>query len=170
MSYRYRNISRNEVWAVFAVDLLLLLAIYLVPTISHVVGFPLYLFDPMRIAVLGSILLVNDKRNTYIMAVTLPLFSYMVAGHPILYKNLIIAIELLTNVFLFNYFAAHVKHIFSATFFSILISKLLYYALKYALVYYCLIKTALVDTNILIQLSVSVFISLFFSFVYKKQS
>lgn len=165
-----RSISISALWQVLSIDFILLAFVYFIPTLSHLVGVPLYVLDPMRLVVLGSIVLVNDKRNPYILAITIPLFSYFVAGHPILYKNLIIAIELTANVYLFNYLIGRTKHVFGAAFGSIIASKALYYLLKYVLISFSVLNTSMVDTSIVIQIVVTLMISIVLSLTYKKLS
>ncbi len=165
-----RSISISALWQVLAIDFILLAFVYFVPTLSHLVGIPLYILDPMRIVVLGSIVLVNDKRNPYILAITIPLFSYFVAGHPILYKNIIIAVELAANVYLFNYLIGRTKRVFGAALGSIIASKALYYILKYVLISLSVLNTSMVDTSIAIQIVVTLMISIVLSLTYKKLS
>lgn len=165
-----RSISISALWQVLAIDFIALVFVYCVPTLSHLVGVPLYIFDPMRMVVLGSIVLVIDKRNPYILAITIPLFSFFVAGHPILYKNIIIAIELAANVYLFNYLTSKTKHVFVAAFGSIIASKALYYLLKYAMIFLGILNTSMVDTSIVIQIAVTLMISIVLSLTYKKLS
>lgn len=170
MNKNSRSVSISAPWQVFAIDFILLVFIYFVPTLSHLMGLPFYILDPMRMVVLGSIVLVNDKRNPYILAITIPLFSYFVAGHPILYKNIIMAIELAVNVYLFNYLTSKTKHVFVAALGSIIASKALYYLLKYAMLFLGVLNTSMVDTNIVIQIAVTLMISIVLSLTYKKLS
>lgn len=150
-------------------DLAILSVIYFVPTLSHLFSFPLYLMEPMRLAVLGSYLFLRNRNNSYIMALTLPLFSYIVAGHPIAVKNAIIAIELVTNVFILDLILKRSNKVFLTTFSSILLSKLLYYVLKGLTLYSGLLSTIFIDTSIWIQLITSIAISVLFSVVYTKK-
>mgnify|MGYP003390472070 CR=1 FL=1 len=170
MNNNITSITKKTLWQIILVDILLLLIIYFVPTISHLTSFPIYLLDPMRLVVLGSIVFVNDKRNSYILAVTIPIFSFFVSGHPILYKNLIISIELLTNVYLYNYLITKNKHVFLSALGSIVISKSLYYILKSALIYFSVLNTSLFDTSIAIQIVVTILISVILSLTHKKLS
>lgn len=158
------TIARLITW-----DIVILVAIYCVPTFSHLLSFPLYVIDPMRLAVLGSYLFLRNKNNAYALAMTLPLFSYLVAGHPIAVKNTIIAIELVTNILILDCFIKRTNKVLLATFVSILLSKVVYYVLKGLAVSFGLLNTTLVDTSVWIQLMVGVGISVLFSIVYKNR-
>lgn len=149
-------------------DMVILLAIYFMPTLSHLFSFPLYYLEPMRLSVLGSYLFLRNRNNSYVMALTLPFFSYLVSGHPIAVKNAIITVELISNVFLLDLFLNLTNKVFIATLSSIIFSKILYYGLKMLTLYYGLLSTTLLDTNIWIQLITSILISVLFSIVYKK--
>ena len=77
-------------------DILALTFIYFVPTISHMLSFPLYLIEPMRIALILA-LVHTTKKNAYIIAITLPLFSFLVSAHPVFYKMMLISGELVID-------------------------------------------------------------------------
>jgi len=76
-----------------ALDFIALAIIYFIPTLTHLFSFPLYYIEPMRIMVILAIA-HTTKRNAYLLALTLPLFSLLVSGHPILYKSLLMSVEL----------------------------------------------------------------------------
>lgn len=151
-----------------AFDIAALMVIYLIPTLSHLLAFPFYKFDPMRMVALGSILFLSNKKNACLLALTMPMLSYCIAGHPIAIKNIIICIELFVNVCLLDLFLHKTDKTFIAVFSSIMISKLIYYVLKYLAIYIGLLNTNIVDTNILIQIAVSLFISILFSLFFYK--
>ncbi|MBK9042496.1 MAG: hypothetical protein IPN97_04635 [Saprospiraceae bacterium] len=141
------NNSSAKVFRTIAVDVAIFLIIYLLPTISHLFPFPLYLMEPMRIAVLASYLLTRNNVNTSIIAVSIPLFSFLVTGHPVLFKSLLISVEFLTNILLFIYLIekSGIKT-FYAMILSILGSKIFYYGLKYTFIKGGLIEGSLVST------------------------
>lgn len=149
-------------------DILIFTSIYFVPTLSHYFALPLYILDPMRFAVLGSLLILNNKKNAYFLALTLPLFSFMISGHPIAIKNLIISIELCSNLFLFELLASKIESVSIGMFTSIFMSKIFYYLLKYGAITFGLMTTTLVDTSIVIQTVVAICISTLFAKYYKK--
>ena len=83
-------------------------------------------------------------------------------------KNMIIAIELVVNVLLIDVLLKTRMKTFYSVFLSIAFSKAVYYLLKITFVYIGLLNTCIVDTNLLIQLAVSVFISLVFAKYYAR--
>ncbi len=83
-------------------DILALLFIYLVPTFSHLISIPIYLYEPMRIMLILA-MVHTTRRNAYIITLTLPLFSFIVSFHPVFLKSILIAGELALNVALFFY-------------------------------------------------------------------
>ena len=78
--------------SVLLVDVVLLAALYLVPALSHATALPVYLLEPMRIALIVALLFTN-RANTYFIAVTIPLASVLVTGHPEPLKALLMCIE-----------------------------------------------------------------------------
>lgn len=149
-------------------DIVFTVFIYFIPSISHMLSFPLYLFDPMRLSVLGSYLLLRSRNNSLFLAMTLPLVSFLLSGHPIAIKNMIIAIELVMNVLLIDVFFRSKIKTFYATLLSITLSKAVYYFLKTTIVYWGLLQTSIIDTNMFIQLGVTVVISVLFAKFYER--
>ena len=154
---------------VLLLDFVAVFLIYMIPTISHLISLPLYKFEPMRWVLLLNLLFVGDKKNSYIMAVTLPLFSFFVGSHPVFIKALIMAVELVTNVFIFIQLSKRLNSGI-AMFISIVSSKLIYYAIKYLCVSTGLLASSMVSTSITIQLIVAIVISLAFLFFSKSLS
>ena len=147
---------------VFICDVIFLMLMYLIPTLSHLTSWTLYMFEPMRCVLLLNLLVLGNKKNAYLMAITLPLFSYFVGSHPVLVKSLIMTIELVMNIWLFDMFTRKVANCMLAMLLSILVSKALYYSLKYVSISFGLLNTDIVDTNIFIQLMVALIISMLF--------
>ena len=173
-------------------DAVALLFVYLVPTLSHLTSLPFYMIDPMRVAVLGALLVSKDWKNGLVLALSLPLFSFAVSGHPVFPKCLLIAAELSVNVLLFVWlsrifvrsaspssFASSPENgsvvkapgsaavVGVAAFVSILLSKALYYGLKALVLSAGLMQTELISTALLVQLAVALLISLGFALWWK---
>lgn len=148
-------------------DIAAVTAIFLLPSFSHLTGIAIYKFDPMRLALFAAILVTN-RRNAYVIAFLLPIVSFIISAHPYFYKVFLISSELLINVWLFYFLIDRFKNLFLVSFSSILISKGIYYCLKFSFIHFLLINDTLVSTSILIQLLVSVFISLLVAFSMKK--
>ena len=146
-------------------DLAAIAFIYFIPAISHMLSFPLYLLEPMRIVLILA--LVHTHRiNALVLAVTLPFFTFLVSGHPILPKAILISGELVINVLLFFAIASRVKSNFVAILSSIVLSKMLYYFAKFLLIQAAVLEMGLVSTSLWIQatttLVFSVYVALFF--------
>lgn len=156
---------------IIAIDLSILLCIYWMPAITHFVPFPFYLIDPMRILLLASYIISKDPFNTYFIALTIPIFSFLVAGHPIFVKASLISFELFSNVFLLIFLIKRTKlKVPLILLFSIIASKGIYYVLKYTFIKIALIKGQIVTTDLQIQLFVVLIMVFAFSFFIKRKS
>ena len=142
--------TRGLVSKSLLVDILGLTFIYFVPSISHLLSVPLYLVEPMRVMLIIAIA-HTTKRNAYIIALTLPLFSFLTTAHPFFFKTIIISIELVINVWLFYFLATKWKNYFGAMITSILISKVFYYIMKFGLISAALLDSSLISTPIYLQ-------------------
>jgi hypothetical protein len=139
-------------------DLLALAFIYFIPTITHFFAFPLYYADPMRI-VLILCLAHTSKNNSFLIALTLPVFSFIIASHPSMYKSMLIASELLLNLYIFFLISEKMKNVFGAMLISVLASKVFYYLAKYVFISAGLIDGELVTTPIWIQVAAALVFS-----------
>ncbi|MCX6268317.1 MAG: hypothetical protein NTW16_13315 [Bacteroidetes bacterium] len=146
-------------------DITAMAFIYLVPSISHLLSFPVYLIEPMRLMLILA-MVHTSRKNAYLLAFTLPLFSLLISGHPVLPKMLLIMLELTLNVFLFYILLKKVKYVFPAILFSIMISKILYYFLKFILIQVAVINTEIFSTPILIQVITTFVFSIYLYFFY----
>lgn len=144
-------ISKPLVINSLIINSLALLLIYFTPAISHLMNFPLYLVEPMRIMLILA-MVHSDRRNAYLLAVTLPLFSFAVSGHPLFYKMLLITTELMLNVWIFFLLNSRLKNAFASMFFAIVLSKIVYYLLKAGFISFALIGPGLFSTPVWIQL------------------
>lgn len=143
-------------------DLFVIGVFYMVPTLSHLTSVPFYRFEPMRCVLLMNLLLTGNKRNAYIMAITLPLFSFFVGGHPVFAKALLMAVELSVNVFLFDVLSKKIKNAAVAMFLSIVLSKVFYYIIKFGIISAGLLDASMVATGLLTQVIVAVVLSIAF--------
>jgi hypothetical protein len=121
----------------------------------------------MRIILILSIL-YTAKTNAYILAFTLPMFSFIVSAHPVFLKMLLITIELTFNVWLFFVIQKYLKYAFISVFISIIASKSIYYILKFILISTALLDTGLVSTPLSIQVILTIALSLFTLIFIKK--
>ena len=126
--------------------------LYSIPSLSHIVGFPLYLFEPMKLVVIISIILL-DRKTAMVYAATIPLFSFLLTGHPVFPKFIIISAELTlftsTYFYLYRRFSSSVIAISA----SILLSKIFYYLIKYFFISSGVLSIDLISTPFYIQLS-----------------
>jgi hypothetical protein len=110
----------------------------------------------------------TSKRNALILAVSMPMFSLMISGHPVFPKMILIMCELTMNVFLFYAFTKRVNNIFLAVLSSIIISKAMYYLLKFVFISFAIINTDLISTPILVQVVTTVIFSMYLFLFYRK--
>ncbi len=150
-------------------DIIAIAFIYLMPILSHLLSFPMYFIEPMRIMVILA-MIHTHRNNAYILALTLPLFSFVVAMHPVFIKSLLIAVELAFMVAVFQVLYKKI-HVFAAIFVSIWASKLFYYALKFVAIATLMPGESMVGIALYIQLITSIIMSLyvFYIFGYKRQ-
>lgn len=141
----------------YLIDFSLLLMIYFLPAISHLFAFPVYYLDPMRIALVVA-LIHTSKKNAFIIALTLPLFS-LISSHPQIIKSFLLSAELVINLGLFFLLKDKLKNVFTSLFLSILISKVVYYSLKFAFISFALLNDKLFSTPFYFQLISAVLLS-----------
>lgn len=159
------SISKLNIKSII-LDIFALAFIYFVPTISHLLNVPLYLVEPMRIMLILAIAHTN-KKNAYLIALTLPVFSFLISAHPNIFKVLLITAELILNVWLF-YELSKKTNQFVAMLSSILLSKIFYYLLKFGLISFAVLQTGLFSTPIYLQLITSVVFSGYLFFVIRR--
>lgn len=135
------------------IDLIAISCVYFIPTFSHLLNLPFYLLEPIRIITLLS-LIHTRKLNAYILALTLPVFSFAVSGHPVLFKMLIMTCELLANIWLFDFLNKKINNTEISMGLSVSISKLIYYTLQYIVISMNLLSWEQVEHPILPQVIV----------------
>ncbi|MFC2114752.1 hypothetical protein ACFLRI_05330 [Bacteroidota bacterium] len=157
---------KNAVKAI-VFDLFAILFIYFIPALSHMAAIPLYMAEPMRIVLILA-LVHTHKKNAYILALTIPVFSFFVSMHPLFYKSLIMGIELFINVGLFYLILKKTDKVLPSIAFSILISKLIYYVMKFALIHFAFIQSELISTPIALQFIILAVLSGYVFLLFKK--
>lgn len=161
-----RTINWKTGLGIMLLDGLALAFIFFMPAISHMLSIKLYMIEPMRLMLILA-LVHSHKKNAYLLAVSLPFFSYLVSAHPLLVKSAIIAAELVVNVAVF-YFLANRIHKLGAIFASIWISKLFYYVLKYLALQTAVLSGATFGIPLWVQLATSAVFSVYLFLMYKK--
>ena len=150
-------------------DIIALSIIYLTPTLSHIFSFPVYYLDPMRL-MLFLVIIHTNKRNSYLIAATLPLVSFITSSHPVFIKSLTMSVELVLNVWLFFEFSKLFKNNFIPATLSIIVSKLVYYAVKIFLVSTALLSTGIISTPLHFQIAVLLIISAYAFFMIPRNN
>lgn len=162
--YRHKN--------TLLIDVALLMALYLLPSLSHATALPLYMFEPMRIALIIA-LLFTHRANAYFIAFTIPLASVLITGHPGPLKALLMGIELSVLVagYLFLLQKARIPA-FAALCAAILLGKVVYYAMKSAALSFGLLGGSLISTPLQTQLVLAIGTAAVFGLVesYRKKS
>lgn len=135
-----------------------LLIIYFLPNISSIINIPLYLFEPMRIIVVVSII-HSSKKGAYLLGLLLPLFSLILSNHPSVPKTFILIADLLLNVVLYFKLTKVYGNKFLCMSVSILLSKIMYYLIKYLFIKLSLIEGSFIATPIYIQVIIIMVLS-----------
>lgn len=151
------------------IDAAALAFVFFVPALSHMLAVPIYLIEPMRIMLILAIA-HTTRRNAYLLALTLPLFSFAISSHPVFLKSLLISLELILNVWLFFALGKVIRNQFAAMAVAIIGSKVFYYALKFGLLSFAMIQGGLVSTPVYLQLITTVIFSTYIFLVSSKQN
>jgi hypothetical protein len=163
------SIAQRKTGLYVLFNIVSLALIYFIPTISHLVGLPLYFIEPMRIMLVLALVHTN-KANAYVIALTLPLFSFLVSAHPFFPKMILITAELLLNVWFFYFIFNRTGKAFAAIVSSIIISKAAYYAVKFALISFAVLPNSpLVSTPIYIQVITTLVFSAYLALLFKRK-
>lgn len=160
--------DRTKTISYLAADILIICFIYLLPSLSHLTSVPFYLFDPMRLALVFCII-TTSRKNSFFIALTLPVISLLISFHPVFFKSVIISAELGVNVLVFYFLSKRWKNLFITMFVSILCAKIFYYSIKIVLLGTGLIQGDLISTPLSIQL-LMLFLLSFFTFVLLRKS
>ncbi len=137
---------------IILIDILLLGALYLVPSFSHVTNLPLYKFEPMRVALLAALLFTN-RSNTYFIAFTIPLASALISGHPVPLKAVLMGVEFSVLVASYGYLMRLARIPATAALVAgIIMGKLVYYTLKFGSLSVGILDGQLISTPLQTQL------------------
>ena len=150
------------------VDIFLVTVVLISPVISHKFHLPLYLIEPMRLAVVYAFLF-DSKHHAMRLAITLPLLSFLFNGHPILLKAILISIELLVQVLMNDFLKQKSTNLYLNVIISIILSKIFYYLIKMVFIQLGLIGGVLVSTNLIYQL-IPIFILIVTCFIFFPKS
>lgn len=158
--------STRNVLRVVAVDFALLTVACLIPILSHLAAIPLYKFNPMLIVIMAGMLIVNDSRNMYLLAVLIPLVTSLVTGMPSLAGAVCIMIEyavVITMFVLFKDKSSWVKA-FVAILVSMMVARVVYYIAKWLI----LSPEKIINTPLLLQSIVTVVTAILFALLWQR--
>ena len=149
------------------IDAALILLLCVTPAISHFFGVSYHYFEPMRIALFAGLLMVDDKRNGYVLAALLPLASLLISGMPTPPICALMVLELMLNVFLFHVITKVAKSAFVGMLTGIVISKIVFRLLKWAVISQGMMQTSELIANWQVQLIVAVVFAAVFAIVLR---
>lgn len=147
------------------IDILLISFAVFAPSLSHFFSLPLYYAEPMRVVILLSLIYTN-KNNSIVLSILIPFLSFIISSHPYLLKSGLIAFELTINIVAFFVIVKYMKNIFLSILTSVIISKILYYALKAFMLNFGFISGSLISTPLLAQALSTLGLSLIFLLLF----
>ena len=155
---------------VLLIDIVLLAALYLLPSFSHLTALPLYKLEPMRIALIVALLFTN-RANTYLIAFTIPLASAWITGHPPPLKAVLMGIEFSILVATYSHLVRKVRiPAFVALTAAILLGKVTYYTLKLGVLSAGWLGGSLISTPVQTQIILALGTAAIFALVEHLQS
>jgi len=149
-----------KVSASLFLDVIAVLLIIYMGEISRLIGYPLYVIDPMRLMLVLAFAF-NPRWNGWVLALLLPLASYYLGYHPPLAKTALMAIELLLNVWLFWYLLDKTRMALLSILVSIVFSKAVYYMMKFICLKLGWLEGDLIATSLETQMITTVIFSVF---------
>jgi hypothetical protein len=149
------------------IDTVALAFIYFTPVIAHLIAFPVYMIEPMRLMVILS-MAHSSQRNSYLLALTLPLFSYIATSHPEFFKMTIITAELGLNVFFFYWLSGRMKNVFLAMIIAIITSKVVCYIMYLIFFSFAFVRNEADPLFLFVQLTTMILFSAYIFIFWKK--
>lgn len=142
------------------IDAIVLGLAYIIPALSHLFSLPIYYLDPMKILLFLGWILSRNHYNAMFMAVTIPLFSMWVTGHPTLVKSTLISLELTVMMLVFLWLFRQKISVWISVFLSIVCSKIIYYLLKYVWLSVGWLDGNLISTPLGAQLGITILLTI----------
>ena len=149
------------------IDAALIVLLCLTPALSHFFGVSYHYFEPMRIALFAGLLLVDDKRNGYLLAALLPVASMLISGMPTPPICALMVLELMLNVFIFHLITKVSKSAFVGMLTGIVLSKVVFRLLKWGVISQGMMQTSELIANWQVQLVVAVVFAAVFALVLR---
>jgi hypothetical protein len=152
----------------FIFDFAAIAFIGLAPAFAHFASIPVYMIEPMRLMLVLALVHTN-RMNAWVLAAILPLFSYLVSGHPVPLKMIVITIELLANTGLFFLLVRRRVSPFFAMLFAISSSKVFCYSLYMLLFPWSFVVAEAQTAFLMIQGAVTILLASYTAFIFTKR-
>lgn len=133
------------------VDALVLVSFYLTTVFAHILPFPLYKLDPMKILVLITVI-YSKRGNALGIATALPILSFLSTGHPVFPKFMIMSVELIVFAFVFGTLAQRKSSGLVVFLGAVLLSKGAYYLIKAGVIALGFLDQTLISTDFYTQI------------------
>jgi len=168
LNIKIKSIQPTSILQPILIDLVALGFILLMPAAAHLTGIPFYFLEPMRIMLVAA-LLFSNRANAYLIAAVLPVFSFLVSGHPAPVKMTIIIAELLFNVWLFQTLIRRTKKPFLSMFSAIVLSKLFCYLAYWVIFSWSFVVAESQPIFLVAQLAITLVLSVWMAVVTTKR-
>ncbi|MFC1565421.1 hypothetical protein ACFL4B_00565 [Candidatus Neomarinimicrobiota bacterium] len=129
---------------------------------SHSIGLPLYKLNPMHWVIYLAILFRKPSAiSIVVLAFAMPFTSLLLTGHPMVYKSVIMGVELSIYGIIFSLI---LNHVYQSITFAYIVSQIfglvIYFSLKYLLIKMELMNSAMFSSSIIIQIIVFIILGL----------
>ena len=123
---------------------------------SHNIGLPLYKLNPMHWVIYFAILFRKPSiSTTVILSFALPFTSLLMTGHPMVFKSLIMSVELSIYGIMFISVIKYFQITLGVAFvISQITGRIVYYGLKYIFIKFKLIDSMFISTSVYLQMVV----------------
>lgn len=152
----------------FIFDSAALAFIGLAPAFAHFASLPIYMIEPMRLMLVLALVHTN-RMNAWVLAAILPLFSYLVSGHPEPLKMLVITAELLANTGMFLLLVRRGIFPFVSMFLAIAGSKVFCYSLYMLLFPWSFVVAEAQTGFLMIQGAVTILLASYTALIFMKR-
>jgi hypothetical protein len=169
IKFNLSSIQARNVSKALLLDIAALVLVMFTPKIGELIHLPFYMLEPMRLMVVLSIA-HSSRANSYLLAFTLSLFSWAVSGHPEFFKMLVMTGEMTANVFLFYYLLRKIDSAFLSMIISIVVSKVLCYALYLVFFSMMFLKEEADPSFLIAQIITTLVFSFYVFLILRKKS
>jgi len=146
---------------VLLTDILVVSAFFLTLLVAHILPFPLYKYDPMKILVLITVV-YSSRSNSLAIAAALPVLSFLSTGHPVFPKFLIMSGELMVFAFVLSSFRLRQSNRLIRFLGAVFVSKIIYYLIKGGAIAFGYLDQVLISTDLYTQIQALVILSIVF--------